>query len=163
MLFVDIMGKLYYICIKVSKLSHWDEHKEPSPCVLRYVEKNTMDISEEKLKYLFRFIDEFIYDSIDEVLNDSQTDPHYSAVVVSNIIKCYIDLEKELGTQLPYIDVETFFEFNGYSKQEYKKFEKSRQKESKYYKDIQYESAQGKCTGDKCTGDGSLCYRNNRS
>ena len=121
-----------------------------------------MDISEEKLKYLFRFIDEFIYDSIDEVLNDSQTDPHYSAVVVSNIIKCYIDLEKELNTQLPYIDVETFFEFNGYSKQEYKKFEKSRQKESKYYKDIQYESAQGKCTGDECTGDectgdGSLC------
>ncbi len=97
-----------------------------------------MDISEEKLKYLFRFIDGFIYDSIDEVLNDSQTDPHYSAVAVSNIIKCYIDLEKELGTQLPYIDVESFFEFNGYSKQEYKKFEKSRHKESKYYKDIQY-------------------------
>lgn len=97
-----------------------------------------MDISEEKLRYLFRFIDEFIFDSIDEVLNDSQTDPHFSAVAVSNIIKCYIDIEKELGTQLPYTDVKSFFEFNGYSKQEYEMFEKSRYKESIYYKDIQY-------------------------
>lgn len=83
-------------------------------------------------------MDEYLYDSIDEVLNDSETDPHFSAVAVSNMIKCYIEIEKQLGTKLPYADVKTYFEFCAYTEDEYKLFETRRRKESEYYSDIQY-------------------------
>ncbi len=97
-----------------------------------------MDIDKDKLQYLFKFIDEYLCDSIDEVLHDSRDDPHFSAVAVSNMIKCYIYIEKQMGENLPFDDVKSYFDYNVYTEAEYQIFEESRSKESQYYKDIQY-------------------------
>ena len=75
---------------------------------------------------------------IDEVLNDSVEDPHYSAVYVSNLIKILIEFETELGEELPYHDVKSFILFNGFDEKEYEAFENSRLEESVYYQGVQY-------------------------
>lgn len=97
-----------------------------------------MEIDEEKLQYLFRFMEEYLCLCINEVLNDSTEDPHFSAVAVSNMIKCYISIEEQMETNLPYKDVKTYFAYNVYTEEEYQRFETSRKREAKYYKDIQY-------------------------
>lgn len=97
-----------------------------------------IDIDVEKLKYLLNDMDFHIGELIDNVLNDSETDPHYSAVFTSNKIKCYIQIMNELGEKLPYSNAEEFFDFNAYTKEEYRLFEESRRKESEYYRDEQY-------------------------
>ena len=58
--------------------------------------------------------------------------------IIFNKIKCYIQIMSELGEQLPFNNVEEFFEFNAYTKEEYRKFEESRRKESQYYRGVQY-------------------------
>ena len=70
---------------------------------------------------------------IENVLNDSKEDPHFSAVYVNNLIKCYIDLMTQMGEKLPYRDVKSFILFNGFDETEYNFFEKSRKNESTYY------------------------------
>lgn len=97
-----------------------------------------MAIDYEKLKYLLNNMDCTIGELIDKVLSDSVEDPHYSAVVASNKIKCYIQVMNELGETLPYSNVEEFFEFNAYTKEEFRLFEESRRKEAQYYRGIQY-------------------------
>ena len=97
-----------------------------------------MDIDCEKLKYLLNDMDFLIGELIDKVLLDSATDPHYSAVAATNKIKCYIQIMNELGVTLPYSNVEEFFDFNAYSKDEYRLFQESRRKEAQYYRGIQY-------------------------
>ncbi len=97
------------------------------------------DLSDnEKVCYLFKFLDEYICKLINDVLTDSKTDPNYSAVAATNVIKCYIEIENQLGTELPFNNVETFFKAKGFSKDEYIQFEESRESESKYYGDVQY-------------------------
>ncbi len=97
-----------------------------------------INIDIEKLKYLLNNVENNIGILIDNVLSDSKTDPHYSAVTASNRIKCYIQIMHELGESLPYNDIEGFFEFNAYTKKEYLEFEKLRREESTYYLGIQY-------------------------
>lgn len=97
-----------------------------------------MVINHEKLKYLLNNMDYHIGELIDKVLSDSPNDPHYSAVAATNKIKCYIQIMNELGETLPYSNVEEFFEFNAYTKEEYRLFEESRRKESQYYRGVQY-------------------------
>ncbi len=81
---------------------------------------------------------EVIEELIDNVLSDSETDPHYSAVAATNKIKCYIEIMNELGEKISYQNVKEFFDFNAYTEEEYQQFEESRKKESVYYRDIQY-------------------------
>jgi hypothetical protein len=97
-----------------------------------------MNIDCEKLKYLLNDMDLRIGELIDNVLNDSDSDPHFSAVAAVNKIKCYIQIMNDLGEKLPYDTVEEFFEFNAYTKDEYRRFEELRQKESQHYRDVQY-------------------------
>lgn len=97
-----------------------------------------MEANSEKLLYVLNFIDDYLNDFIYEILNDSKEDPHYSAVTATNIIKCYIDVMKDLGKSLPYSDVKSYFDFNVYTDEEYNAFEKSRKKESEYYRGVQY-------------------------
>lgn len=75
---------------------------------------------------------------IHNVLNDSETDPHYSAVYASNIIKCIIHLTEELGRARSYSNIKGFFEHNGFTRDEYEAFEENRKKEAVYYRGIQY-------------------------
>ena len=97
-----------------------------------------MNIDREKLLYLLNDMDVHIGELIDNVLSDSESDPHYSAIAAANKIKCYIQIMNELGKELPYSNVEEFFDFNAYTEDEYKLFEAKRQKESVYYRGIQY-------------------------
>jgi len=95
-------------------------------------------MDKEKLKYLMLNMPAYINGLIEEVLTDSLTDPHYSAVFASNTIKCYIRVMQDIGEELPFQDVKGYFEFNVYTEEEYNQFEKLREKESAYYRGIQY-------------------------
>lgn len=97
-----------------------------------------MAIDYEKLKYMLhiqRFDIELL---IENVLNDSDNDPHYSAVTATNLVKCYIEIMHELGENLPYHDVKDFIKNIGFSEQEYLLFEEKRKKEALYYRGVQY-------------------------
>lgn len=95
-----------------------------------------MDI--EKLKYLLNDIEEHIVTLIENVLSDSEEDPHFSAVTVCNRIKCYIQVMNDLKEELPYKTVEEFLRFNAFTEDECVLFEKKRKSESIYYIGKQY-------------------------
>lgn len=97
-----------------------------------------MEIDKEKLEYILAFMDQWLTESIiDRVLNDSETDPHYSAVAANNLIKCYIALEQQVGHSLPFSDPKSYFRFNAYTEPEWEQFEAKRAKESTYYRGLQ--------------------------
>ena len=100
------------------------------------MEKLDMDI--EKLKYLLNVMYPSIELLVDQVLEDSKTNPEYSAVAATNAIKCYIQIMEELDDARPYVDIKGFFAHNGYTDSEYCLFEEVRKKESQYYRGIQY-------------------------
>ena len=89
--------------------------------------------SKESMLYLMRFIEQYIEETICNVLEDSQEDPEYSAVTTANAIICYIEAMRELDIVLPYTDVRGYFMHNNFHDQDWQKFETSRQKESAYY------------------------------
>ena len=97
-----------------------------------------MDIDYEKLKYMLHIQYFDIELLIENVIEDSDEDPHYSAVSTTNLVKCYIEIMTGLGEKLPYSDVEGFMKKMGCSHEEYLLFEKKRKKESEYYRGIQY-------------------------
>lgn len=91
-----------------------------------------------KLKYLLNDTVNQIIWLIENVLSDSETDPHFSAVDTTNRIKCYIQIMTELGDTLPYHDVKSFFKRNGFTEEEFQLFEEKRRKESGYYRGVQF-------------------------
>lgn len=97
-----------------------------------------MAIDCEKLKYMLHIQSLDIELLIENVIEDSEEDPHYSAVTATNLVKCYIEIMEELGEKLPYTDVEGFVKTIGFSNDDYLLFEKKRKKESEYYRGIQY-------------------------
>lgn len=97
-----------------------------------------MAINYEKLKYMLHFQRCDIELLIENVIEDSLEDPHYSAVTATNLVKCYIEIMQELGEKLPYTDVEGFMKAIGFSTEDYLLFEKKRSQESKYYLGVQY-------------------------
>lgn len=94
-------------------------------------EVNIMDI--QKLLYLLDYTEYSINELVYKVLNDSETDPHYSAVTSANLIKSYIQIMKDLNRTLPYNDVKGYMLDQLYTEEEYDKFEEKRQRESTYY------------------------------
>lgn len=88
---------------------------------------------QEKIMYLLKFVDDYMEHSVYEVLQDSEEDPHYSAVTTTNIIKCYIDVMKHFNVELPYSNVREYFEDNLFTDEDYIQFEASRVKEEEYY------------------------------
>lgn len=90
------------------------------------------------LDYILRDLNFNLPIYIQEVLDDSLDKPDHSAVYVSNMIKCYIKLMKQMGNQLPYKDVKSYIIYNDFNENEYERFEKSRKKESVYYKGEQF-------------------------
>lgn len=92
----------------------------------------------DKIKFLLETEKEEIFILIKNVVNDSETDPHYSAVTASNKIKCYIYVMNELCEKPPFEDVVGFLEFNGFTKEEQTLFNRHRKTESEYYIGKQY-------------------------
>lgn len=97
-----------------------------------------MNIDINKLKYILNMQLFETVRLIENVLQDSEDDPHYSAVTATNIVKCYIEIMQGLGEKLEFNDVESFFEKTGFTKQDYLLFEEKRIKESKDYCGEQY-------------------------
>ena len=87
----------------------------------------------EKLLYLMPFIMDDIDTLVENVITDSEEDPHYSAVTAQNMIKCYVDVMTEMGINLPFHDVRSYFSASRYSECEYGTFEEKRKIESAYY------------------------------
>lgn len=92
----------------------------------------------DKIKFLLETEKEEIVILIKNVVNDSETDPHYSAVTASNKIKCYIDVMNELCEKPPFEDVIGFLESGGFTKEEQALFARHRKTESEYYIGKQY-------------------------
>ena len=97
-----------------------------------------MAIDKEKVNYFLHMMYPTMELYVDQVLNDSETDPEYSAVAASNVIKCYIQIMNDLDNAPSFDNVESFFKINGYTEEEYQRFEECRRKESQYYIGIQY-------------------------
>ncbi len=97
-----------------------------------------MAIDTEKISYFLRMMYPTMERYVDDVLSDSETDPEYSAVTAANIIKCYVQIMTDLGNPPSFDNVESFFEINGYTNEEYQRFEERRKKESQYYIGTQY-------------------------
>lgn len=97
------------------------------------------NMDNNKLIFLFNYIENSLPHEIETVLTDSELDPHYSAVYTTNLIKSYIDVLQGIGMKkIPFIDVENCFYYLGYTKEEFECFEKKRSIESKYYIGTQY-------------------------
>lgn len=95
-------------------------------------------MDKQMLDYVLRDTDHNLQIYIQEVLDDQPDSPEHSAVYTCNMIKCYIYLMNEIGNKLPFDDVKGYILYNGFSKQEYERFEKSRKKEAEYYRGKQF-------------------------
>ncbi len=88
----------------------------------------------EKIKFLLSYIENSLPTEIDNVLNDSESDPHFSAVYVSKLIKSLIfTIESYKISDLHFSDIKECFAYLDYSDEEYEIFEKKRLIESQYY------------------------------
>lgn len=90
---------------------------------------------EKSLGYLLWHMGFEIDRYICNVIDDSEEDPEYSAVTTSNMIKCYIDVLKCLGEDVPYSTVKEYIRHKDwYTEEEYNIFEEKRKKEAEYYR-----------------------------
>ena len=85
------------------------------------------------LMYLLDFEQYNIEELVGAVLQDSDTDPHYSAVTTANLIKCYIKVMQELEEDFYCSDIENYFLKNQYTTEEYKLFMEKYNRESTVY------------------------------
>lgn len=85
------------------------------------------------LIYLLDFEQYNIEELVGAVLQDSDTDPHYSAVTTGNLIKCYIKVMQELEEDFYCSDIENYFLKNQYTTEEYKLFMEKYNRESTVY------------------------------
>lgn len=94
--------------------------------------------TEEKLKYLLVHLDDFIEKRIYDVLEDSDTDPEYSAVTTLNLIHCYLSVAVDLGIE-ECTDTVKYMHQRCFSQEEISKFMVKKEKEASYYIGKQYE------------------------
>lgn len=92
-----------------------------------------MDYSQDCIMYLLRHMETTIEQSVYSVLNDSESDPQFSAVTTANLINCYICVMQNMQIELPYHDVFSFFQCNMISEQDYEVFIKKYNCEKTYY------------------------------
>jgi hypothetical protein len=91
-------------------------------------------VNNEKLSFLLSYVENSLSVEINDVLNDSASDPHFSAVYVTNLIKSLIFTIENCETyEMHFNDVKDCFKYLDYSDEEYEIFEKKRIIESEYY------------------------------
>ena len=90
-----------------------------------------IQMNNEKVLFLLRAIQCKLDFYISDILNDTQSNPRYSAVYTSRLITCLIDLLTQLGKKPHYSDIESYFKFCAYTSEEYELFESIREKESR--------------------------------
>ena len=100
---------------------------------------NNEDISEQDdFIFILKHTEGEICREISNVLNDSNIDPHFSAVYTTNMIKCLLFVAGKVGFSFLYNDVFGFFISHGFSEKQYREFENKRKKEAEYYRDYQW-------------------------
>ena len=87
----------------------------------------------EQLQYLLNHMESHIEKSVYNVLEDSLSDPQFSAITVANLIKCYIQIMQDMGKALPYHDLHSYFQWNMIDEQDYDAFMEKYEKERVYY------------------------------
>lgn len=92
---------------------------------------------DDKTEYLLNFLDYSIGKYIDDIMEDSQEDPEFSAVTLNNLILCYIHFLNRIEKDSVQT-VREVFELHGYTEDEFLSFEKKRIKEAEYYNGVQY-------------------------
>ncbi|MCL2513879.1 MAG: hypothetical protein FWF08_08250 [Oscillospiraceae bacterium] len=97
-----------------------------------------LSINKDILIKILRAFDFEIDVLICNILNDSETDPHYSAVTAKNYIMWYIEIMNNINEPPGFSDCRGYFEKHCLPDEDYKVFEKKRIKESKYYIGEQY-------------------------
>lgn len=75
----------------------------------------------------------YIDNLIDNILDDSEEDPRYSAVTANNLIICFVKVASEWGMEVPFSNAETYFGWTNRTTAEYRLFEEKRAKEQTYY------------------------------
>lgn len=96
------------------------------------------NVNMEKLSYLLNYLENCLASAVCDVLLDSQEDPQFSAVTVSNLIKCYIDIKYSLGQQTSFNSVEEYLHYNCFTTAEIQAFEEKRAREESYYMGKQF-------------------------
>lgn len=98
-----------------------------------------IDNVKNELRYVLGHLCYYIELFLDDVMEDSESDPQYSAVTAFNLIICYIRIQKALDPMYP---IQTVKEFvlgtQYYSERDYEQFEQKRNSESTYYLGEQY-------------------------
>ena len=92
-----------------------------------------MEINKKELEYLLHHVDFYLDDLIQNVLNNDKDDPHYSAVIANNILKCYIDVAAQTGNPTKYTDIKSYFRINQYEDSEYEDFMRQMEEEKKIF------------------------------
>jgi len=96
-------------------------------------------MDKEKLLYILEHMDYDICKLVDNVITDSRIDPHYSAVNATNLIKCYIQVMKDIGKDLSFDTVEGYLKnTHSFTNEEIIEFENLRKIESEYYEGEQF-------------------------
>jgi len=96
-------------------------------------------MDKKKLLYLLSDANEYLCKLVDGVITDSKIYPCGSAVTTTNLIKCYMQVMKDIGKNLSFDTVEGYLEnSNNFTDKEITEFENIRKKESKYFKDEQF-------------------------
>lgn len=95
------------------------------------------------MNYILEFLDYSITQFVDEVIADSETEPEFSAVTLSNIIISYNSLLKIVKFD-SFQSLYEFFLTHGYSENDFRKFKQKREKESVYYNGKQYKDFKDK-------------------
>ena len=92
----------------------------------------------KEMTYLLHYTLGSIVELLDEVLEDSEDDPQYSAVTLCNLIYCYnMTISVLEGDDAPKSICDFFLEHN-YTREDYEIVEKKRITESSYYRGIQF-------------------------
>ena len=95
-------------------------------------------MKEEMYLYIADDIGYQIFVLIHQVLEDSETDPHYSAVTALNLFKCYNQILEDFDKSSCFENIKDFMLQNRFEEGDYEKFEILRKKESEYYKGPQF-------------------------
>jgi len=103
-------------------------------------EASGVDASNEKdiLQALLGFSEEKAIVLVRNVLNDSEEDPHFSAVSATSRIFLLTELYHAIGMHPELTDLRSYLTGRGFSDSEYEFFEGSRKRESVYYSGKHY-------------------------
>ncbi len=87
----------------------------------------------EATLYMLDWMDYMVERFVWEVLDDSETDPQYSAVTANNTIICYAAAARENGLTVRYGSTEQYFASKHLPEEAYRLFMRKLEREKDYY------------------------------